>query len=281
MTRSPIVGLLKDVTPPALWRVARAMLGDSIRFDGPYRTWAEARAQASGYDAPRILEKVREAALRVKNGEAAYERDSATFVTASLPHPVAAALMLGAALRGGRLDVLDFGGSLGSLYGQCRPLLDALPDVHWRVVEQPHFVAAGRADFQDSRLEFFASIAECTRGGSPGVVVLSSVLQYLEDPYAVLQELGRLGAAIIVIDRTPFTTAGPDVLAVQKVSSVYPASYPAWILDEQRVLATLDAHHDLLLRCDSAEGCVRSRGIVACYRGMILKRRDSAGAPRA
>jgi len=39
----------------------------------------------------------------------------------------------------GRLSVVDVGGSLGSSYFQCRPLLRVVPQVDWAVVEQPSY----------------------------------------------------------------------------------------------------------------------------------------------
>jgi hypothetical protein len=40
---------------------------------------SEAAARSTGYDAAAIFEKTREATRKVRNGEAAFERDSVTF----------------------------------------------------------------------------------------------------------------------------------------------------------------------------------------------------------
>jgi putative methyltransferase (TIGR04325 family) len=277
MRRAP--AWLKPWIPPALLRAARALAGDMLRLRGPYASWAQALAASSGYDDPAVLERVRDTARRVRRGEAAYERDGVTFATPHLPPAVAEALRLAAGLEHGRLRVLDYGGALGGLYNQCRPLLDALPDVAWRVVEQPHYVAAGRAEFADARLSFFAGIAEASANWTPNAVVLSSVLQYLEQPYAVVAELARLAPAVVFIDRTPFTAGAPDVLAVQEVpAALGRASYPSWVFDERRLREAF-AGYDVLAARDSPEGEVRGAGIVARYRGLTLRRRDArAGA---
>ena len=62
---------------------------------------------------------------------------------------------------GGVLSVLDFGGSLGSTYYQNKKFLDSLDDVSWNIVEQKHFVDAGKEDFEDERLRFSYDIESC------------------------------------------------------------------------------------------------------------------------
>ncbi len=55
---------------------------------GNYAIWDEAKKQCTGYDTTSILEKVKQAILKVKNGEAAYERDSVIFDTIEYSEPL-------------------------------------------------------------------------------------------------------------------------------------------------------------------------------------------------
>ena len=59
-----------------------------------------------------ILGKVLEATLKVKNGEAVYERDLVLFDHIEFYWPVLSGLMWVAARNNGRLNVLDYGGTL-------------------------------------------------------------------------------------------------------------------------------------------------------------------------
>src|SRR5262249_2040710 len=154
------------------------------------------------YDASLILDKVIDATLKVKRGEAAYERDSVLFEDIDYNWPVAAGLLWAAARCNGRLAVLDFGGALGSTAYQNSRFLQGLPYVCWNVVEQPHYVAAGRAHVQDETLRFHETIEACASEASPNAVLLSSVLQYLEDPRAVLARVNRIDPEVIIVDRT-------------------------------------------------------------------------------
>src|SRR5687768_8069562 len=104
--KTRITALAKDLLPPVVVRTLRTQGSRGIYFSGPYPTWAQATAASKGYDQPEILEKVRSAALKVKRGEAVYERDSVLFDCIEYSWPLLAGLMWAAARGGGRLKVL-------------------------------------------------------------------------------------------------------------------------------------------------------------------------------
>jgi putative methyltransferase (TIGR04325 family) len=263
--------LVVDWLPPALVRAVDRRLGSvGNHWSGDYRAWGEALAQSTGYDAEDILARVTASALRVKNGEAACERDSVVFAEPQYEWPALAGILLAAASAGGRLDVLDFGGSLGSLYFLNRRFLDHLPAASWSVVEQAGFVRTGRARFQDERLRFYESISECRRERQPDTIILSSVLPYLSEPYQLLAQIVAERFAFIIVDRTSFSAEGRDRLTVQEVSpTVYQASYPCWFLDEKRFRARMDANYDRV-----AEFATNDKANIPSYfKGFIFKRR--------
>ena len=230
--------LAKALTPPVVWKRLQGFRGKrSLFFEGDYPSWQSAMDVTGGYDAPAILMQVRKAISRVVSGEAVFERDSVCFDHEEYRWPTLACLLRVATENGGRLRVLDFGGSLGSFYFQHRKHFSALKQVRWSVVEQSHYVDCGRKDFQNDVLRFYATIEECMADGPVDVILCSSVLQYLENPYEILSNLVRVGVQYILIDRTPFIVGDNDRLTVQHVPpSIYPASYPAWFFSEQRFL---------------------------------------------
>jgi putative methyltransferase (TIGR04325 family) len=173
-----------------------------------------------------------------------------------------------------RLDVIDFGGSLGSTYRQCRPFLDGLASVRWSVIEQASFVQAGRDEFSTDELRFFGSVAALQDTGRGGVVLLASVLQYLEDPRRCVDELAQTAARHLVIDRTPFSAQHDDRLCIQRVPRhLYAASYPCWILSRTGLLAHLSPHWRLVAAYGAAEGTARTDdGLAFEFQGLILER---------
>jgi putative methyltransferase (TIGR04325 family) len=265
--------LAKDWLPPAVVRTLRSWSRRGLRFEGDFSTWEQAAAQCTGYDSAGILERVLEATLKVKRGEAAFERDSVAFDRHEYAWPVTAGLMWAAARGGGRLHVLDFGGALGSSYFQNRRLLDTLPDVRWSVVEQAHYVAAGRAHVADGRLLFHDKIADAVEGADPNVVLLSSVIQYLKAPFDVIDTLAGTSATSMVIDRTPFSNSARDALVIQRVPpEIYAASYPMWILSEVAFLRRMSERWSLVAQHQSPEGLVKAGPLQASFQGMLFSR---------
>lgn len=207
-------------------------------FDDRVGSWANAKAQSSGYDQQAIVEQVTRATQAVLAGEATFERDGVTFFEPEYRWPIAYSLMRAFANSRsqdrGELRVLDFGGSLGSVYFQHRALLPST-EINWTVIEQPAYVAAGRAHC-GAPLNFAGSIHELDTT-EWDLALFSSVLQYLDDPWTSLREVMALGTQLVAIDRTPFHTGSQDIPTVQHVPEhIYAASYPAWILSHQRLL---------------------------------------------
>lgn len=228
--------LIRDWLPPiAMSLVRRVYTGHG--YFGNYPNWEAAKRASSGYDAEHILDKVKEALLKVKRGEAAYERDSVLFDRIEYSWPILTGLLWVASQNENRLNVLDFGGSLGSSYFQNRKFLFHLKEFRWNVVEQPHFVRCGQETFQDETLRFYENIDACLIDNSPNVLLLSSVLSYLEDVDGALAEMLDSNFPYIIIDKTHFVTEGDDRIAVQRVPSwIYEASYPCRFFNEKKLL---------------------------------------------
>ena len=199
---------------------------------GDYKTWQEAENVSTGYDAYEIIQKVRESALKVKNGTAIYERDSVIFDEIQYSWPILAGLMFASAIHGGAIKVLDFGGSLGTTYFQNKKFLDKLPYVSWNIVEQKHFVDIGKTSFEDKKLKFYYDIESCIKQESPNVLLLSGVLQYIEKPYELLDKLLKNNFEIILIDRTSFSKTKQKIKLQVVPPKIYRASYPCWFFDE-------------------------------------------------
>lgn len=264
---SALKALARDWLPPVLLRWFRQVRGGGIRFEGDFATWKEASSHCTGYDAEEILAKVLASTLKVKHGEAAFERDSVLFDEIDYAWPVLAGLMWAAARSGGRLNVLDFGGALGSSYFQNKKFLQSLPEVRWNVVEQPHYVAAGREHIQDDQLRFYKTVQECLTENQPNVILLSSVLQYLENPYGTLTELAGQNVSYIFVDRTPFFDSKKDKLVIQRVSkSIFSATLPMRIFSWEHfdtVMINLGYIRKTTLPCpEGMVGEVRFSGIL-------------------
>ncbi|WP_415880635.1 methyltransferase, TIGR04325 family [Methylomonas sp. TEB] len=247
------------------------------QFIDGVNSWKEASQHCSGYDADSIMGKVLTSTLKVKQGEAEFERDSVLFYVAEYNWPIIAGLFLVASQTAGRLNVLDFGGALGSTYFQNRKIFKTLQDVRWNIVEQAHYAEAGRTYIQDHVLKFYSSIDECLVENIPNVVLLSSVLQYLEFPLEVVKKLSLTGVSTLIIDRTPFSKIAQDKLLIQRVPpSIYKASYPMWVFSESAFMNVINQDWRMLGEITCPEGTVYSdSGFEFTFQGMLLQRRES------
>lgn len=205
---------------------------DMVTFGGLYSTWEEAEKQCSGYDAEEIFNKVKSAALAVRDGKALFERDGYLFYQKHINFQILA-ILLSIYMKNGKLDVLDFGGSLGSMYFQHKDVLEKLNDnLNWTVVEQKHFVEFGKKELSDNFLKFeycMSDVKECN------CIIFGSVLQYIKNYLPILEEALKRGCKYIIIDKTPVSSA--EWISVEQVHEpIYEASYAMRILKKDELL---------------------------------------------
>lgn len=245
-------------------------------WTGNYPSWEAARAKCSGYDTAAILEKVKQATLKVKKGEAAYERDSVNFDEVQYSALLTGALKTILEEQHGRLRMVDFGGSLGSSYYQNRQLLATAKELSWNVVEQKHFVDCGRAHIAEGPLKFSYTIEEALEGQQPQALLLASVIQYMEKPYELLDKCLGLGFEYILVDRTAFIEGSKERITVQQVPAyIYEASYPAWFLDEAKFLKVFAGRYDLVDHrySEASPGMPLEDKKKAYWKGFFFKRK--------
>ncbi len=264
-----------DWVPPHLRRALRATrTNGAVRYTGDFPTWHEARRHSIGYDATAIVERVKQATLKVQRGEAAYERDSVLFDRVEHSYPLLVGLLRAAVACEGRLNVIDIGGSLGSTFFQCRTVLETVRSVRWCVVEQPAFAACGRKHFESDQLRFFDDLPSCLNSEPPDIAVLSSVVPYVAMPHPLLDAISQ-AAPRVIIDRTPLRTALPDRLTVQSIPATiygFETSYPAWILNREGVLSHFSEGFRCVYEFEALAGLVDVDGTTARDTGFLFER---------
>lgn len=234
--------LIKRLIPPFIFDIFKQK--NKYGYFGDYKTWQQAVSDSIGYKDKVILEKVKDSLLKVKNNQAVYERDSLIFKRKEYSWPVLAGLLLAASRNNNFLHILDFGGSLGSSYFQNMNILKHI-NLKWYIVEQPDFVKCGKEFFEDERLKFAFSI-EDVLGDNISVFLASSSLQYIEEPYKILEKVVHAKIPYVIVDRTIFLTDS-ERITVQKIRpEIYPASYPARFLNEKRFLDLFKENYSLI-----------------------------------
>lgn len=243
--------IVKIITPPCLFNAARR-----IKYCNPiapqpfygvrggFSSWQEAldycekSHHKGGYEASDILDKVSAAIQEVRKGNAEFERDSFLFYKKEYNYQFLSALFYALNKYDGSspIQVVDFGGSLGSVYFQNQSLLSSLgKQVSWNVIEQKHFVDRGRAEVPE--VNFYYSIEELVANKVEcDILLMSGVMEYLPEPYKILGDLLKMPWRFIIIDRSLFHPVDEDMIGVQTVPpSIYDAQYPIWVLSSKKL----------------------------------------------
>lgn len=262
--------IIEEITPPVLINIYKEKFG-KYGFFGNYSSWEEATKTSEGYDSEIILNKVKDALLKVKSGEASYERDSVLFDKIEYSWPLLTALLWIALKNGNKMNLVDFGGSLGSSYFQNRFFLTHLNELKWNIVEQSNFVDCGKQYFENDHLKFYYNLNDCKKEHNSDIILFLSVIQYLEKPYALLEEIITYGFKYIVFDRTPFLEYGKDRITVQQVPpKIYKASYPAWFFNRDKFLNFfIRRGYEVVAEFDTSD---KSNIASSGFKGFIFKR---------
>lgn len=272
----PVKNMIKEalraITPPILVNLYRKST-QRYGWFGNYPTWEDAVKEATGYDSDIIAEKVLASALQVRNGGAAYERDSVLFDKVEYSWPVLAALLWAAQRNGGVLNVLDIGGGFGSSYEQNRKFLSPLGNLAWNIVEQEKFVRLGKRHFESNQLHFYDDIAACMREQRVNVALLSCVLPYVERPYELIERISSYRIPTVIVDRMPFMPNDqPHRITVHAVDpAIYPATIPTHIFNESEFLGAWKKTYKLVEEFDSDLGMDLSDGTHVANKGYIFE----------
>jgi putative methyltransferase (TIGR04325 family) len=238
--------------------------------EGNYKDWDIALTNSDGYDADEILRKTLSSTLKVKNGIIKYERDSVEFDEIEYSLPLLSGLLLAALKSKGDLRVLDYGGSLGSSFFQNKQYLQELDKVKWFIIEQPHYVDAGKQYIEDDIISFHKDIKSIEDSDLINFVLLSSVLPYIKSPYETLDNLLNLEPSVLVIDRTPFNIdpKSSDVIRIQHVpEDIYKASYPCRFFNEPKLIEHIQSRGYKLVEKFNSLDCFDER---AKWKGFIF-----------
>ena len=250
--------ILKLFIPPVVFKLINCFKGKNIQFQKTLLSWDDAFEKTSkGYSAENILIRCRDSLLKVKNGEYPYERDSVLFTEKEIFYPLLASLFYISLENNGCLNIIDFGGSLGSTYFQNKDILKQVGiKINWNIIEQESFVKCGKEYFANDELNFSYNIGEVINEKSKvDVCLFSSVLPYLKEPYAILDMIKCHNIKYIIIDRTFFLENElKDILTIQKVPpEIYAASYPAWFLSLDKFISYINKYYDTVLKWQSLD----------------------------
>lgn len=244
-----------------------------IAYQYGFRDWDSAAEAAGGYDHQHIIDTVYQAARKVMEGEAVYERDGVNFDYITYSWPLTTSLMYAAAHKCHQsgLRIIDIGGALGTSFQQNRRFIQRLPlACDWRIVEQPAFVAIGQNEFTNQHLRFFNTISDAICDGID-IALFGGSLCYLAKPYDFIGQVINHKPDFIIIDRTPVTGHDIDLFAVQHVPpTIYKASYAVRIFSYEQLVRAFGDEYIMIEQWN----CDQQPDPDSISIGMLLQHRD-------
>jgi putative methyltransferase (TIGR04325 family) len=204
-------------------------------------------ARADGWDSPSITNKTLDSALRVRDGLAAFEQDGVVRPRILYSTTVLTFISLVLSLRPGHLDVIEFGGGLGTGYFQNRKILSNLTGVQisWNIVERPDLASLGSQYFEKPDLRFFSDIetAVAALNAAPEFFLFSGSLQCIAEPLSLLEQIIKLGVRVVAFDRLLVAPTREHAVFIQHPDPkiYYAATYPAWCFSKDLFISDLIA----------------------------------------
>ena len=265
---------IKNILPPVLIKILQRK--DEYNFRGEYRSWEEAVKSSSGYGSESIRNKLVEALEQIKNDPTLWERDTVIFPKPQLQYGLILHLLT-SILKDKELSIIDFGGSIASLYRQFKYVTNNCLQVDWRIIEQEYVVELGKKYFKENPdLKFFNEINKGIEVNKKSILIVSGSLQYLRDPFTFIESvMGNNKVKYILLDRIPFLEdLSRNIITVQHVHpSIYSASYPAWLISKDILFLQIKKKFKLIDEFDSLDRISHKQFNIK-YGGAFFERSD-------
>ena len=247
-------------------------------YIGFYNSWEEAKKKTTGYGAVNIVEKVKKTTINMLASDL-YELDN-IFYNGMFNYPynwqILSAFLLINQNSNNSLNILDFGGALGTTYLQHRRYITHLNTVKYSIVEQENIVKTGKQIFKDKDIYFYSSLDLCIKEQNPQCILFSGTLQYLEFPYELLHNVLTHDFQYIIIDRTPFFASSKiaEKITIQKTGEeIYKASFPHRIFNYKDFVNIFKDKYNILAESLSIDGNEKAMGIPLQKRFILLKKK--------
>jgi putative methyltransferase (TIGR04325 family) len=104
------------------------------------------------------------------------------------------------------------------------------------------------------------------------VCLLSGVLQYLEQPFEIFNDIYNSKIEYVIIDRTSFVKNEDDILTIQNVyKEIYEAKYPSWFFSLDKFHNYINERYSIIYQWDAFDNyTLRKRNVKAL--GYLLKK---------
>ena len=196
-----------------------------ISYSGPFTNWQKAIKYSKGYDNRKILNEVLKNTLISKNNLYFFERDGSLLKNNTISYTQLGIILDMIMKKRRGLNIVDYGGSLGSNYFKIKDIIDQKYKNTWNIIEQKAFVNLGKKKLGEKNFKFLNDMSQIKK--KVDIFMLSGTLQYLENPHKILKNIFKLKPEVILLERLPMCKKiKKNNIYIQKRGS---NSYPSWI----------------------------------------------------
>lgn len=178
-----------------------------------YNTYSEAlqACSFSGYDDEEIAKTVYEK-TRLHSDDVLFHEHLKKHHAAAYDNLIA----LIKELNNDVVNILDFGGACGAYYFALRKCLNHRYKLNWFIIEKKAMCKYGKR-LENGELKFFEQLEVAkTRMPSIDIFNVSGVLQYVSEPYGLVNSILASNPKYILFSRMCFTLGNRDIVAIQK-----------------------------------------------------------------
>lgn len=257
--------IISLIIPPVFYKILPRKYG----YMGNYKSWEDAVKHSDGYASDIIVKKVVDSSAKVRDGLATFERDTILYEKVRPTWHILSWLLYVSIKNNNELNIVDFGGSLGTSYYQSINYLKDIVTIRWNIVEQKKLVDEGRKKFSNKNFSFYYTVEEALNVNKANVILISGSLHYIEKPYEFLKKIVELKFDYILFDKVPvFLKNEPDRICVQKVfPEIFKASLPMHIFNKDTFLKNFEGYKmvgDIEYNSGLAKG--------VCYAGYLFEK---------
>ena len=235
-----------------------------------YKSWKEAKKYSAGYEYSNILRKIKKiykTQINELGHHEFYERDGILFKN-KINDVEIIRFLNKAKKKLKNISILDFGGSLGSIYFSNFDYLKG-NIMTWSIVEQSHYVDIGKKIIENEKVKFYKNFEKCIKKENPNIAIFSGSLQYLDTPYQTLEKVKKSNINYILIDKIPVKSRiQNDEYYIQYVpKSINDGSYPIRVFSEDHLKKFLNKNKFKIINIKN----ISSPFFTIGYKSIILK----------
>ena len=241
-----------------------------VWVSGKYSSWESAKENSKGYENFKIFDQIKNiyvSKIKKYNFHEFYERDGLLF-NKKIKDSELLFFVKQVYKVNKKIKVVDFGGSLGSLYFSNYNFIKEYIN-EWSIVEQKNFVDFGNKFLKKNNFSFFYDLKKCIKNKSPNTAIFSGSLQYTEKPYNLLKIISKSKIDFILLHNIPFNITKKDQYRVQYVpKKIYDASYPITIFSFNFFLSFLKKNNFKILSITN----LKSPFFKISYKSLIIQK---------